>query len=201
MARESHVDRTRAFFGPRAAGWDDRFPDDDAAFAGAIAQLRLPRGGVVVDAGCGTGRALAPLREAVGPEGLVVGIDVTTEMLRAASDRGRGRIGALVLSDALNPPVAPASVDAIFAAGLITHVPDPADLLRAFARATRPDGRLALFHPVGRAALAARHGRELRPDELLDPAVLPGVLAAGGWAVESIEDGDARYLALARPAP
>ena len=61
----------------------------------------------------------------------------------------------------------------------------------------RPGGRLALFHPIGRAALAARHQRALRPDELLDPTVLPDVLAASGWVAERIDDADHRYLALA----
>ncbi len=35
-------------------------------------------------------------------------------------------------------------------------------------------------------------------DELLDPSVLPGVLAAAGWELERIDDADHRYLALAR---
>jgi hypothetical protein len=32
---------------------------------------------------------------------------------------------------------------------------------------------------------------------LLDPSVLPGVLAAAGWRTERIDDSDNRYLALA----
>ena len=30
----------------------------------------------------------------------------------------------------------------------------------------RPGGSFALFHPIGRAALAARHGRQITPDDL-----------------------------------
>ena len=36
------------------------------AYAAAVAQADLPRGGTVLDAGCGTGRALPGLRAAVG---------------------------------------------------------------------------------------------------------------------------------------
>jgi SAM-dependent methyltransferase len=97
-------------------------------------------------------------------------------------------------------PLAFGSVDAIFAAGILTHVPDPHELLRALARAVRPGGRLAVFHPVGRAALAARHRRTLAPDEILDPSVLPEVLTATGWALEQIDDSDLRYLAVAHGA-
>jgi SAM-dependent methyltransferase len=196
-----HLRRTREFFGARAATWDERFPDDEPAYLEAIATIGPKWGGVVVDLGCGTGRALPLLRHAVGPQGIVVGIDATPEMLRVASDRQRDIAAPLLLADVARLPVADGSVDAFFAAGLLTHVPDPHDLLRSLARAASPDCRLAVFHPIGRAALARRHHRELRPDELLDPQVLPGLLAASGWTLASIDDGEHRYLALAHVVP
>ena len=106
-----------------------------------------------------------------------------------------------MLGDATRLPVAPTRVDAIFAAGLLTHVPDATALLRELARIGRPACRLAIFHPVGRAALARRHHRELRPDDLLDPRVLPTVLGAAGWNPQRIDDAEHRYLARATKAP
>jgi uridine kinase len=198
--RPPHLRRTRAFFGRRAAGWEDRFPDDAPRYAAAVAELQPPVNGVVVDLGCGTGRALTDLRAAVGAGGVVIGIDATTRMLEVAREKHRDAHASVLLADAACLPIALASVDAFFAAGLLTHVPDPHELLRALARHARPGCRLALFHPVGRVALAARHGRTLAPDELLDPSVLPHVLAATGWTLERIDDADDRYLALARVA-
>lgn len=130
----------------------------------------------------------------------MVGIDATTEMLEVARAKHSGARSYLLLADATCLPLAPGSVDAIFAAGLLTHVPDPHELLRTLASVARPGCRLALFHPVGRAVLAARRGRTLGPDELLDPAVLADVLTATGWIPEQIDDSDQRYLALARVA-
>jgi ubiquinone/menaquinone biosynthesis C-methylase UbiE len=196
-SRQWYIAETRAFFAPRAATWDTRFGDDMAAYAAAIAQAGLPRGGVVLDIGCGTGRALPALREAVGPHGTVIAADLTPEMLRQACLHGRAEDAALVLADARHLPLADASVDAIFAAGLITHLPDPEDGLRQLARATRPDGLLILFHPSGRAALAARHGRTLSPDEPLAAAPLERITRATGWSLTAYDDAAERFLAIA----
>lgn len=50
----------------------------------AVAALALRPGATVVDLGCGTGRNFPLLRAAVGPQGRVVGVDLTDAMLRAA---------------------------------------------------------------------------------------------------------------------
>ena len=106
-----------------------------------------------------------------------------------------------MLADAMVLPFVASSVDVFFAAGLLTHVPDPDALLRDLARAARATCRLAVFHPIGREALARRHHRQLQPDELLDPRVLPRVLAAAGWSVDDIDDAEHRYLAVASRSP
>jgi SAM-dependent methyltransferase len=189
--------RVRAFFGSRAAGWETRFPDDGPGYAAAVAELGLRPGDTVLDAGCGTARALSPLRAAVGPRGLVVGADLTPEMLAAAVAAGRRAHGALLLTDVAALPLRAGVLDAVFAAGLIAHLPRPAENLRELARVVRPGGRLALFHPVGRAALAARHGRRLTADDLRAEPNLRPLLAESGWQLESYVDADDRFLALA----
>ncbi|WP_189704016.1 class I SAM-dependent methyltransferase [Streptomyces anandii] len=190
----------REFFGARAADWDSRFPDDGPAYAAAAAGLGLREGDRVLDAGCGTGRALTPLRAAVGPSGLVVGVDLTPAMLEAAVRAGRGRDGRLLLADVGALPLRSGAFDAVFAAGLIAHLPDPAENLRELRRVVRPGGILALFHPIGRAALAARQGRRITPDDLRAEDNLRPLLAGSGWRMTSYVDEDARLLATARRA-
>ncbi|WP_369180229.1 class I SAM-dependent methyltransferase [Streptomyces mutabilis] len=185
------------FFGARAADWDSRFPDDGPAYAAAVAELGLHEGARVLDAGCGTGRALPPLRAAVGRSGLVVGADLTPAMLQAAVRAGRGRAGRLLLTDVAALPLRSRSLDAVFAAGLIAHLPDPAGNLAELARVVRPGGVLALFHPIGRAALAVRQGRRITPDDLRAEPRLRPLLAGSGWRMTSYVDEDARFLALA----
>ncbi|MFF2200550.1 class I SAM-dependent methyltransferase [Streptomyces sp. NPDC058145] len=185
------------FFTARAAGWDSRFPDDGPAYAAAVAEMGLRPGDRVLDAGCGTGRALPPLRAAVGPAGVVVGVDLTPAMLQTAVRAGRDQEGRLLLADVAALPLRRGALDAVFAAGLIAHLPRPVENLRELARVVRPGGRLALFHPIGRAALAARQGRLITPDDLRAEANLRPLLDRAGWRMTSYVDEDARFLALA----
>ncbi|MDH6114028.1 SAM-dependent methyltransferase [Kitasatospora sp. MAP12-15] len=192
--------RTREFFASRAADWEIRFPDDGPRYAAAVTELGLRPGQTVLDAGCGTGRALPELRRAVGAAGTVLGLDLTPEMLQQAAALGRRAAACLVAADCGRLPLRDGVLDAVFAAGLISHLPAPQGALADLARATRPGGRLALFHPVGRAALAARHGRALTPDDLRAEPNLRPLLADAGWRLTHYADLDDRYLALAERA-
>jgi SAM-dependent methyltransferase len=192
-----YLSESRAFFAARAADWDLTFGDDLPAYAKAVHETGVRAGEVVLDVGCGTGRALPALAGAVGPDGRVIGLDFTPDMLAAACRAGRNTTATLLVADARRLPIAAGAVDVVFAAGLINHLPDPRAGLTELARVTRPGGTLAMFHPIGRAALATRHGRTLRPDEALGEARLTPLLAGAGWVLTSYEDGEDRFLALA----
>jgi SAM-dependent methyltransferase len=192
-----HLAETRAFFAVRAPTWDARFGDDLPAYAQAVAEIGIAPGDVVIDVGCGTGRALPALRAATGPDGVVLGIDITEEMLAAAREHGRAVHAHLLLGDARYLPLPAGAVRAVFAAGLLGHVPDVEPVLNELARVTAPAGRLALFHPSGRAALAARRGRALRPDEPLAEGPLRESLRRSGWRLDTYDDSPHRFFALA----
>ncbi len=193
-----YLAETQAFFGARAPTWDTKFGDDLPAYRAAVAEAGIRCGGVAVDVGCGTGRALAPLRVAVGAAGVVIALDVTPEMLAVARPKAAAARAALVLADARAFPLPDARADAIFAAGLVHHLPDPGSGLRELARVTRPGGLLVLFHPSGRAALAARHGRTLAPDEPLAHGPLRALTSASGWRLTAYDDAAERFFAVAK---
>lgn len=166
-------------------------------YAAAISQAGIPGGGLAIDVGCGTGRALRPLRHAVGPDGTVIAIDVTPEMLSEAQQASLEARAALVLADARRLPLGDSLADAVFAAGLVSHLPDAEAGFRELARVVRAGGQLILFHPSGRAVLAARHGRELRPDEPLAHDPLRRITSATGWRLSEYDDAADRFFAVA----
>jgi SAM-dependent methyltransferase len=195
VADADERNRTTEFFGPRAATWDEKFPDDGPKFAAAVGHLGLRHGDIAVDLGCGTGRALPHLRRAVGSDGLAFGLDLTPEMCARARTHA-----PVLLADADVVPIRAAACDAVLAAGLLNHLADPVAGLVELARITRPGGTLALFHPIGRAALARRRGHSLDDDDVRDAANLPPALSSAGWELAHLDDGDEQYLAVATRA-
>jgi SAM-dependent methyltransferase len=201
LGRDPHPAETRAFFAPRAATWEQRFPHDDPAYAAAVAELHLQPGQTAVDLGCGTGRALPHLRAAVGPRGRVLGLDLTPQMLATARGHGRHHLAWLILADARRLPLPSGGVHGAFAAGLLPHLPNPVAGLAELARVTRAGGRLGLFHPSSRIALATRHGRTLSDRDLLSQRPLRALLEHTGWHLERYDDAPDRFLAIATRQP
>ncbi|MGW4138328.1 methyltransferase domain-containing protein [Streptomyces mirabilis] len=197
VAARADYTSTRTFFTPRAETWEERFAADGPVYAAAVARMGIGAGQTVVDLGCGTGRALPALRAGVGDKGVVLGVDVTAAMLDAATRHGRDELAALLLADACHLPLPSGSVDGIFSAGLINHLPEPAPALGEWARVTAPGGTLLLFHPSGRVERAARHGRPLDPDDPLAETNLRPALDTAGWRLAHYEDARHHFLARA----
>ena len=105
MSLSRDLVETREFFTSRAVGWEDRHPDDDVLFNWAVDQLGLSPGDAAIDAGCGSGRALTPLRAAVGSQGAVLGIDATPAMLHEAARLGRKSISVCAVGNVEQLPV------------------------------------------------------------------------------------------------
>lgn len=109
----------------------------------AVAGLGLRPGMRVLDAGCGTGEVLRWLQEAVGSDGLVIGIDLSAAHARAARAASSPR-ATVLQADLLRSCIAPATLDLIWSLNTINHFRDPAAGLAALGTLLRPGGRIAL---------------------------------------------------------
>ncbi|MEW2593783.1 class I SAM-dependent methyltransferase [Micromonospora aurantiaca] len=185
---------TQAFFAARAATWDTESGDDLTAYAAAVTEAAIPTGANAIDVGCGTGRALPALRDAVGAAGTVLGVDLTPAMIDVARSRAHAADAALALADVRRLPLPGRAVDAVFAAGLLPHLPDTDAGLRELARVTRPGGRLVIFHPSGRTDLA---GCGTHPGDPLAETSLRLAAHRTGWHLTGYDDPPHRFLALA----
>jgi tRNA A58 N-methylase Trm61 len=101
----------------------------------AVAALGLTPGDTAVDMGTGTGANLPYLRGAVGPDGRVVGIDLSPGMLQRARRRveRHGWDNVKLLEGDIRDPPVDGPVDAVLSAFVVVMYPDPGELIDAWA--------------------------------------------------------------------
>ena len=115
----------------------------------------LNPGGRALDLACGTGSLTRDLARKVGPDGSVLGIDFSKEMLRAARSRPLSNV-EYRLGDATDLGDVPSeSFDAATIAYGARNIPDLEGLFSEMARALKPGGVavcLEIARPTGRVA-------------------------------------------------
>jgi SAM-dependent methyltransferase len=191
--------------------YDSMAPEYDAAFANQahrraydrlageyIASLLPPTPGVIVDAGCGTGRwAEAWLK--LGHR--VIGIEQAPRMIEIIKQRRLGPAFSLLAEDMERVALAPGTADLVVAMGSLQYARDPAAMLRRFASWTKPGGfvyvnvdslmalALELIRQGKREEALVRletrrgiftHGRHRAELHLYDSATLKAHFAAAG---------------------
>jgi ubiquinone/menaquinone biosynthesis C-methylase UbiE len=103
-----------------------------------VAGLDMSSTATVVDIGAGTG-AMVPVIRAAAPGGIVIAVDASSGMLRAARDRTEARV---VQADAQVLPLRDGSADAALMAFVLFHLGDPHAALLEVARVLRPGATL-----------------------------------------------------------
>jgi arsenite methyltransferase len=164
-----------------------------------IGSLDPRPGETVLDLGSGPGLDAFLAARAVGPEGRVIGVDMTPRMIERAREGARkagfanvefreGRLEAL--------PVADASVDAVTSNCVINLVPDKAAVFREVARVLRPGGRMVVSDIVVEGPLPEAVARDLAAWVGCVAGAVPRkeylrlVEAAGLGRVEVLRDDD-----------
>jgi SAM-dependent methyltransferase len=178
VAMAPHQERTFPV-GPESAkrlGYDagevDAFPSSlTESFCGVGNPFALGKpqtGQVVLDLGCGAGFDTLLASRRVGPDGKVIGVDMTPEMIVKALKNGR-IVGLMnvefMLGDIENLPLSDASIDVVISNGVFNLCPDKPAVLSEVFRVLKPGGRLQMA------------------DILLEPHVTPDEAARKGtWS-------------------
>lgn len=162
-----------------------------------VERLGLPLGARVLDVCCGSGASALPAADKVGPDGLVLAVDLAQNLLalarRKAADRGLRNI-EFRTGDLLDLGVPDADFDAVVCVFGVFFVPDMEAAVRELWRVLRPGGKLAIttwgpdfFEPA--TTMFWNAVRDVRPDlfkafnpwdRISDPKALCALLRSVG---------------------
>jgi SAM-dependent methyltransferase len=127
LANQERLDRMLAAYG-------------DAAVAAAA----LQSGEQVLDIGCGAGVTTLDIAHLVRPDGFVLGVDISGQLIgRARECAGTDAGVAFRLSDASREAFAPSRFDLLFSRLGVMFFDDPVAAFAHMRRALKPEGRLA----------------------------------------------------------
>jgi SAM-dependent methyltransferase len=146
-----HTGRPLAHMLEYADEWLEGIPESSIeSFAGtgnpfSLGELRP--GERVVDVGCGAGIDSLIAAKKVGPEGSVIGVDMTPSMLekarRASEEAGLANVEFRQgYAEAL--PIADGWADVVISNGVLNLMPDKAGALEEMSRVLNPGGRLQI---------------------------------------------------------
>lgn len=171
--------------------------------ADLLGAMAPPAGGRVLDVGTGTGAAALAATKAVGPEGLVVGIDPSMEML----DRARARGARVVAAQALDLPFRDAAFDAVVASFVIFFFTRYETALHDMVRVLRPGGKLGVttwggtedeFRRTWRGVAESFVGKDLLKDAIRRAAPWEERFSDPGRLKESLRDAGLRHVDVHR---
>lgn len=127
----------------------DVLPDECVeSFAGVgnpFSVGEVKNGETVVDVGSGAGFDSLVAGRHVGPEGSVIGVDMTPEMLKKARHNAElMKVSNVTFREGLAENLPDGLADVVISNGIINLVPDKETALKEILRALKPGGRLYL---------------------------------------------------------
>lgn len=174
------LEAIRNFFDQRASVWDEVNERNEDHIRRILDAAKIGEGNRVLDVACGTGVLILDYL-ARGAE-LVVGVDISSEMIRIAKSKITDP-RVMFINDDIDNIGEGFSFDRVMVYNAFPHFVDPKELIRKISGIVKPGGTVTIAHGASREDINACHS-ELTREIAVD--LIPADEVAGLFD-ESIE--------------
>ncbi len=192
------INPTRKFFDSVAAIWDKSVSVFPSEIDYIIQAAGISEGDMVLDAGTGTGVLLPFLSLAVGDEGHVLGVDLSSGMLGQARRKFSSLPNVELRLADVETDTIPGEFDRIMMYCMFPHLNNPVDTLRWLVKVNlRPGGTLTIAHPQSRHQINGIHRHNdssVHSDHLTPCEEFCQTLAVAGLTVDFARDDSDYYI-------
>jgi ubiquinone/menaquinone biosynthesis C-methylase UbiE len=194
-----------AFFDVQAkAPWaaDAYAPDEMAKLDALFARIGPLQGMKVLEPGCGTGRLTEILVQKVGPQGHILALDISRQMIAAAKQRLKNHCNIDLHAKAVEDvSLTSTHFDLVLCHQVFPHIRDKRKCLREFAGALRPAGKIVLYHFINLDQINDVHrkaGTVVENDMMPDKREMKQLFTGAGLKIEDIRDDEKGYFLYAK---
>lgn len=147
----------RKYFNMLAEKWDEIVWHDPQKLNKIVEQIGLKKGDKVLDVGCGTGVLVEYILKFVGPEGCIIGVDVSEKMIEKAKEKYKEITNVNFLhNDVMNLDFKD-FFDAIICYSVFPHIEDKENAIKKFSQMLKKDGKLVIAHSQSREKINSLH--------------------------------------------
>jgi ubiquinone/menaquinone biosynthesis C-methylase UbiE len=161
------------------------------------------RGLKVLEPGCGTGRLTEILSDHVGPTGVVVALDISPMMVKAARERTATRKNVEIHLGAVEDfTMEEKEYDLIVCHQVFPHFEDKKKVLTSLSKALKPEGRLVVIHFISIDEINNRHrkaGTAVEMDMMPEQDEMKYLFNDTGLDIEFILNDQLGYFLSASP--
>jgi len=195
-----NMDSRREYFDAFAEEWDKMFTAEDLeVLSFLIKSFDIKKNDKIVDLGCGTGVLFDLLRRRVGSDGLVVGVDLSSEMVKKARKNFPFNNVMEIDADAEMLPLKSDLFDVAISFAAFAHFTRQELVMEEASRILKKGSKFYIIHLLSSKELDTYHlkaGGPVADDHIPPLEKMKEIFNRGRFVDVSITDHPGLYLAV-----